>query len=290
MCSGTGLSDFSEKYPDRFFDVGIAEGNAVSMAAGMAKEGLTPVFAVYSTFLQRSYDMLIHDIALSHLHAVFAVDRAGIVGSDGETHQGLFDVSYLCSVPQMAVLAPSSYKELRDMLELAVHRVHGPVAVRYPRGGEGVYTKSAGTLPVSILKEGSDITIVSYGILINEVLKAYDELKGLGISPEIIKINLLNPLDTKPIMDSLIKTRRLLVVEDVCSAGSVGSRIMSQVALENIELLNSKLLDLGNGILTHGSVKELQHMMGIDCDGIVKSAKELVLDSSEDNADKKETN
>ena len=144
MASGTGLDGFAAAYPDRFFDVGIAEGHAVSMAAGMAKQGLTPVFAVYSSFLQRSYDMLIHDVSLQKLHVVLAVDRAGLVGNDGETHHGLFDVSFLSSVPGMSVWCPASFAEMKQMLRRAVIDQDGPVAIRYPRGGEGRYTGREG--------------------------------------------------------------------------------------------------------------------------------------------------
>ena len=154
MTGGTGLETFAREFPDRFFDVGIAEGCAVSMAAGMAKEGAVPVFAVYSTFLQRSYDMLLHDVALQGLHVVLGVDRAGLVGEDGETHQGLFDVAYLNSVPGMTVLAPASFAELDEMLKRAVLRLTGPVAVRYPRGGEGAYTACAGEEPATLLRSG----------------------------------------------------------------------------------------------------------------------------------------
>lgn len=137
MSSGTGMDVFSAAHPDRFFDVGIAEGHAVSMAGGMAKQGMVPVFAVYSSFLQRGYDMLIHDVALQNLHVVFCVDRAGLVGSDGETHHGVFDVSYLSSVPDMTVLCPASYAELETMLRAAIYDINGSVAIRYPRGREG---------------------------------------------------------------------------------------------------------------------------------------------------------
>ena len=158
MTGGTGLERFAQAFPDRFFDVGIAEGAAVSMAAGMAKQGALPVFAVYSTFLQRSYDMLLHDVAIDNLHVVLGVDRAGLVGDDGETHHGLFDVAYLDTVPNMTVLAPASFAELEVMLNRALFHLSGPVAVRYPRGGEGAYLGSGGEEPAEILRRGSDIT------------------------------------------------------------------------------------------------------------------------------------
>ncbi|PKM74242.1 MAG: 1-deoxy-D-xylulose-5-phosphate synthase [Firmicutes bacterium HGW-Firmicutes-16] len=278
MCGGTGLSDFSKEFPERFFDVGIAEEHAVAMAAGLASRGAIPVFAVYSSFLQRGYDMMIHDVSLSKLHVIFAVDRAGIVGHDGETHQGVFDVAYLCSVPHMAVFAPASYKELRDMLELAIYRIDGPVAVRYPRGGEGEYTQSAGKAPSTVLREGKDVTLVSYGIMINNVLEAAKMLESAGIEAEVIKLNLINPLDTATVLRSLRKTGRLLTAEDVCAFGSVGSRLLATVAEEGLALTNAKSLDLGNGIVQHGSVDELEKLAGLDAQSIAETAKGFFAD------------
>ncbi|MBO5496888.1 MAG: 1-deoxy-D-xylulose-5-phosphate synthase, partial [Oscillospiraceae bacterium] len=187
MSGGTGTECFGAKYPDRFYDIGIAEGHAVAMAAGMAKQGLLPVFAVYSSFLQRSFDMLIHDVSLLGLHVVFCVDRAGLVGSDGETHHGVFDISYLRTVPGMTVLCPASFLELKDMMGYALHSVSGPVAIRYPRGGEGRYRDSSMS-GETILREGSDLTIACYGTLVNEALDAADLLEAKGISAEIVKI------------------------------------------------------------------------------------------------------
>ncbi len=273
MCSGTGLSEFAKKFPDRFFDVGIAEQHAVAMASGMASRGAKPVFAVYSSFLQRSYDMLIHDVSLSKLHVVLAVDRAGIVGHDGETHQGVFDVAFLCSVPHMAVFCPSSYAELRDMLDLAIYRIDGPVAVRYPRGGEGEYNQSAGSSPSTILREGKDITLVAYGVMINNMMKAAKILENEGIDAEVIKLNLINPLDTNTVIGSLKKTGRLLTAEDVCSFGSVGSRLLAACTAEGLALKGAKTLDLGDGIVPQGSVDELLKLTGLDAENIAETAK-----------------
>ena len=167
MLTGTGLTAFAEHHPDRLYDVGIAEGHAITMASGMAKQGLKPVAAIYSSFLQRAYDMLIHDTSLQRLHLVLGVDRAGIVGNDGDTHNGCFDISYLSSVPYMRILCPASFAELRVMLRKAVLELDGPVAVRYPRGGEGAY-QDCHPEPVAVLREGSDLTILTYGIVIND--------------------------------------------------------------------------------------------------------------------------
>jgi len=272
MCGGTGLTEFSKRFPDRFFDVGIAEQHAAAMAAGMASRGAKPVFAVYSSFLQRAYDMLIHDVSLSKLHVVLAVDRAGIVGHDGETHQGVFDVSFLCSVPNMAVFCPSNFAELRDMLDFAIYRVDGPVAVRYPRGGEGEYVLNSSGAPVALLREGSDVTLVGYGVMINNLLKAAQMLEKEGISAEVIKINLINPLDTEMVLCSLKKTGRLVTAEDVCAFGSGGSRFLAACAENGVALKNAKTLDLGNGIVAHGSVEELLKQKGLDAESIANVA------------------
>ena len=275
MSSGTGMDVFSAAHPDRFFDVGIAEGHAVSMAGGMAKQGMVPVFAVYSSFLQRGYDMLIHDVALQNLHVVFCVDRAGLVGSDGETHHGVFDVSYLSSVPDMTVLCPASYAELETMLRAAIYDLNGSVAIRYPRGGEGKYT-ACNTAPETLLREGRDVTLVCYGIMTNEVLDAAERLAAEGISAEVIKLSMIKPPDFDLVMRSLRKTGKLLISEDVCEAGCVGSRILEEAAINEIHVRAAKLLNLGEGIVPHGTVAELLHDFGLDADGIVSAAMEMM--------------
>ena len=275
MSSGTGMDVFSAAHPDRFFDVGIAEGHAVSMAGGMAKQGMVPVFAVYSSFLQRDYDMLIHDVALQNLHVVFCVDRAGLVGSDGETHHGVFDVSYLSSVPDMTVLCPASYAELETMLRAAIYDINGSVAIRYPRGGEGKYT-ACNTAPETLLREGRDVTLVCYGIMTNEVLDAAERLAAEGISAEVIKLSMIKPPDFDLVMRSLRKTGKLLISEDVCEAGCVGSRILEEAAINEIHVRAAKLLNLGEGIVPHGTVAELLHDFGLDADGIVSAAMEMM--------------
>lgn len=275
MSSGTGMDVFSAAHPDRFFDVGIAEGHAVSMAGGMAKQGMVPVFAVYSSFLQRGYDMLIHDVALQNLHVVFCVDRAGLVGSDGETHHGVFDVSYLSSVPDMTVLCPASYAELETMLRAAIYDINGSVAIRYPRGGEGKYT-ACNTAPETLLREGRDVTLVCYGIMTNEVLDAAERLAAGGISAEVIKLSMIKPPDFDLVMRSLRKTGKPLISEDVCEAGCVGSRILEEAAISEIDIRAAKLLNLGEGIVPHGTVAELLHDFGLDADGIVSAAMEMM--------------
>lgn len=271
MSEGTGLFGFSQKYPKRFFDVGIAEGHAVSMAAGMAKQGLIPVFAVYSSFLQRAYDMIIHDVSLQKLHVVFCVDRAGIVGNDGETHNGVFDIAYLSSVPGMTIFCPSSFAELRSMLRTAIYDCDGPVAVRYPRGGEGGFQLS-GSAEESVLQPGDDITAVSYGTMINQLLPAAEQLNKKGIHMEVIKLGRVQPCTFDSVLTSLKKTGRLLVVEDVCSSSCIGSRILAAAEATGIHLKSSRLLNLNDGVLVHGSVDSLLKSMHIDSEGIAASA------------------
>lgn len=273
MSGGTGLEGFAARFPTRFFDIGIAEEHATAMAAGMAKQGLLPVFAVYSSFLQRSFDMLIHDISLQQLHAVFAVDRAGLVGRDGETHQGSFDVSYLSAVPGMTIYSPASFAELDSMLALALYSCTGPVAIRYPRGGEGRY-RDCRSEAESILLEGGDVTIVSYGVMINEAIEAAERLKAEGISAELIKLGRIRPNSFSTVQASVQKTRRLIVVEDVCDFGCVGGQILASLAGGTGEI-SVRLLNLGDGIVTHGSVDELRRVCGIDAEAVVKNAKEL---------------
>ena len=281
MAGGTGTECFAAKYPKRFFDIGIAEGHAVSMAAGMAKQGMIPVFTVYSSFLQRGFDMLIHDVSLLGLHVVFCVDRAGLVGNDGETHHGIFDISYLGTVPGMTILCPASFQELHDMLGYAVHNVSGPVAMRYPRGGEGRYADSNMSAE-TVLREGPDITIACYGTMINEVLEAADLLEAQGVHAEIIKLGLVRPNRYEATLRSLKKTGRLLVPEEVCAAGCIGSQLLTAAATEAVPVHSAKLMNLGDGIVVHGSTAELRKLYQIDAAAIANSAREMCAQMPED--------
>jgi len=274
MAGGTGTECFGAKYPARFFDIGIAEGHAVAMAAGMAKQGMIPVFAVYSSFLQRGFDMMIHDVALQNLHVVFCVDRAGLVGSDGETHHGVFDVSYLSTVPGMTILCPANFSELNAMLGYALHEISGPAAVRYPKGGEGRY-QGTELAAETVIREGSDLTIVCYGTMINQALDAADALSAHGVSAEIIKLGCIKPNRFELTLASLRKTGRLLISEEVCSTGCVGARILTEAELAGVELCASRLLNLGDGLVTHGTVSELRSSKGIDAKAMEAAAMHL---------------
>ena len=274
MQTGTGLTTFAERHPDRLYDVGIAEGHAITMASGMAKQGLKPVAAIYSSFLQRAYDMLIHDTSLQRLHLVLGVDRAGIVGNDGDTHNGCFDISYLSSVPYMRILCPASFAELRAMLRKAVLELSGPVALRYPRGGEGAY-QDCHPEPVTVLREGNDLTILAYGIVINDVLQAADLLTQQGISVEVVKLAQVAPLELAPVLASLHKTGRLLAVEDVCAANCIGEQVLSAAGQAGMALKAARLLNLGNGIIPHGAPNVLKSAYGLDARAIAAAAQAM---------------
>ncbi|MEG2420240.1 MAG: 1-deoxy-D-xylulose-5-phosphate synthase [Oscillospiraceae bacterium] len=272
MQQGTGLEEFSQRFSDRFFDVGIAEGHAVAMVAGMAKQGLTPVFAVYSTFLQRGYDMLLHDVAIQNLHVVLAVDRAGLVGEDGETHHGVFDVAYLDTVPGMTVFAPASFAELDEMLTDAVVSQRGPVAVRYPRGGEGGYREGYNNRSATTIRKGNDFTLVTYGTTINTLLEVADALKERGVTAEVIKLNQISPLDMAPILESVRKTGRLLVAEESVAMNSVGQRIAAALAQTGSGVRCLVLRNLGSDFVTHGTVAQLRKLCGIDAKSLLEAA------------------
>ena len=274
MQGGTGLNGFANRFPDRFFDVGIAEGHAVAMSAGMAKQGMLPVFAVYSTFLQRSYDMLIHDVALQGLHVVFAIDRARLVGEDGETHHGLFDPAFLDTVPGMTVLCPSSYAELEAMLRHAVYEVKGPVAVRYPRGSQEDYQADSGQVKTAVLRTGKDITLTGYGITINALLDCAQRLEADGIQAEVLKLNTITPLDTAPVAASAAETGRLLVAEEAAQNCCVGQRLAAGL-LERGVAAKVAMVNTGPGFVTHGPVAKLRALCGLDGESLYHKALEV---------------
>ncbi len=272
MPVGTGLAPFEKAYPNRFFDVGIAEGHAVSMAGGLAKSGMTPVVAIYSTFLQRAYDMIIQDVAMLHLHVIFAVDRAGLVGEDGETHHGVFDVGFLRQIPGLTILCPASRAELKEMLTWAVEKQDGPVAIRYPRGGDGPYLTGGRE---TLLRVGEDITIVTYGTIANEVLTAADQLEKDGIHAEVLRLRSIKPLDMEAITNSVRKTGKLLVVEEAQGVGSVGYELIEKLSQREVNVIY-RGQNIGDRFVTHGSVKELYQHLSLDAESIVRRAEEVV--------------
>ncbi len=276
MPDGTGLMGFAKEFPARFFDVGIAEGHAVAMAAGMAKQRMVPVAAIYSTFLQRAYDMLIHDVAIQGLHVVLGVDRAGLSGEDGETHHGVFDVNYLSSVPGMKIYCPASFEELRAMLRWAVEKCRGPAAVRYPRGGEGEFTALCGVEGASVIRPGTDVTIAAYGTMVNEALAAVRLLEEKGRSAQVVKLNSIAPLDMDTVAACAQKTGRLVVAEECVDAGCVGRRIAAELVLREVTGVRLVLVNLGDRFVRQGTVAELRQLCGIDGASIARKALEVM--------------
>ena len=242
------------------------------MAGGLAKAGMIPVVAIYSTFLQRSYDMILQDVAMLHLHVIFAVDRAGLVGEDGETHHGIFDVGYLRQVPGLTILCPGCRSELREMLIWAVQKYDGPVAIRYPRGGDGKFLTAGRE---TLFRVGRDITIVTYGTMINQVIEAADILAGRGIAAEVLRLRTIKPLDMEAISASVRKTGRLLVVEEAEGVGSVGYELIEKLSQRGIPVVYGGQ-NIGDRFVTHGSVKELYHHLNLDPESIVRRAEEVV--------------
>ena len=266
MTSGTGLDEFSKLHPEKFFDVGIAEHHAVTFAAGLSKSVIKPIEAIYSTFLQRAYDQILHDVSLQNLHVVFAIDRAGLVGEDGETHQGIYDLSYLSSIPNLTIAVPSDYDEFERMLDFAVFRHDGPIAVRYPRGsGKRQLAQSApinrGT-GVKLLR-GDDVTIVAVGKMVETALTVADLLAQKGVNADVINGRFVKPLDAKMILESVVKTGALATIEDNCIKGGFGSSILELISKNNIEVKTSTF-GFPDIPISHGNRDEIFEKYGLD--------------------------
>ena len=276
MPGGTGLLQFREAHPKRLFDVGIAEEHAVSMAGGLAKQGMVPVVALYSTFLQRSYDQIMQDVALLGLHVVFAIDRAGLVGEDGPTHHGVFDVGFLRQVPGMTVLCPANFKELQDMLRWAVNDCTGPVAVRYPRGNAQIeavdFVNPHGM--IHSRGEAGDVTLISYGTVSKEMLAAAELLRAEGIRCETLRLLSVTDFSQEELA-AKVKSKHVFIIEEVCA----GSGISHEISL----ILNQRCpdccvhaIDLGNQFVTHGDTASLYRLTGIDHESIANSVREVL--------------
>ena len=280
MPGGTGLLDFKSKYPNRLFDVGIAEEHAMSMAGGLAKAGMIPVIALYSTFLQRAYDMILQDVCMLGLHVVIAVDRAGLVGEDGETHHGVNDIGFLRHAPGLTVLCPASTKELDEMLTWAVNEQDGPVAIRYPRGADGSYTLSSWVNDDKVLtegalcchKKGSDVTIITYGTLINNAMEAAHILQESGISATVLRIMSVAPLPVEQILDQCAPLT--VIMEETLSNCGIGHALASQLLSLNPNI-RVEHINLGDGYLTHGSVKQLYEHYGLDGQSVADFIQEV---------------
>lgn len=269
MPGGTGLLEFMEQYPKRLFDVGIAEEHAVSMAGGLAKQGMLPVVAIYSTFLQRSYDMILQDICMLKLHAVLAVDRAGLVGEDGETHHGIFDVGFLRQAPGMKILCPGSCLELSHMLSWAICEQTGPVAIRYPRGGDRAYHDSAWYAEAGIAggvcvhRKGRDVTLITYGPLLKNVMDAAQILHSKGIETTVIRLLTVSPLPASGVISHLSSSHYAVIVEEVCHGSGIGEAL-AYALYQEIGNCRVECMDLGHRYVPHGKLEELYRYCQID--------------------------
>ena len=282
MPGGTGLLNFKKKYPKHTFDVGIAEEHAVSMAGGLAKQGMIPVVALYSTFLQRAYDMILQDIAMLHLHVVFAVDRAGLVGEDGETHHGIYDVGFLRHAPGMTVLCPASLEEQSKMLQWAVKGYDGPVAIRYPRGGNRgfdgcnwkVLPNIESTGALACHRMGADITLITYGTMITEVMEAAEILAKQGVEATVLRLLTVAPLPVYHILTMMSDAPHVVTVEEIAGGCGIREELSWQLQHLNPEVRTDGI-DLGHQYITHGDMNSLYHHYGLDAASIAAYVQEV---------------
>lgn len=280
MPGGTGLLDFMGKYPDRIFDVGIAEEHAVSMAGGLAKQGMIPVVALYSTFLQRSVDMILQDICMLKLHTVLAVDRAGLVGEDGETHHGIYDIGLLRQAPGLKILCPGSCQELSQMLTWAVDEQAGPVAIRYPRGGDCGYSVSAWSSDMGqdggayCHRTGKDVTIVTYGIMLKNALDAAEILHQHGVEATVLRLLTIEPLPIGSITAAVSDAPYTVILEDCCSHSGIGDSLARRL-YECVPGCRVDTLNLGQQYVTHGNVQKLYEHYGLDGQSVAKHILEV---------------
>lgn len=284
MPKGTGLIDFKEAFPNRFFDVGLAEQCAVTFAAGLAKEGMTPVAAIYSTFLQRAYDQITHDVCLQNLPVVFGIDRAGLVGADGPTHHGTFDLAYLRHLPNIVVMAPKDENELQNMVKTAIEYKDGPIAVRYPRGiGVGVkLQEEMKSIPIGkgeILCEGDDVLILAIGNKVHPALDAASLLAESSISASVVNARFVKPLDEDLILPLARRIKKIITVEDHTVIGGFGSAVLELLADNKIGDVELKRLGIPDEFIEHGPPETLHKICGYDTDSIVQEALKLVENS-----------
>jgi 1-deoxy-D-xylulose-5-phosphate synthase len=279
MPTGTGLCRFKEKFPNRFFDVGIAEQHAVTFAAGLATNGLKPFFAVYSTFLQRGYDQILHDVCIQNLPVVFAIDRAGLVGADGETHHGVFDLSYLSHIPNITIMSPKDGEELKLMMEFA-SKYDGPIAIRYPRGYCSELSSVVGCLNIEygkgeVLSKGKDIAIFAVGRMVEYGLEAVNKLKTHNISPTLLNARFVKPLDKELILKIAKEHNIIITLEDNVKIGGFGSSVNSLLISENYkgEIIN---IGLPDEFIVHGNVEKLLKINGMDVESIVNKILEKI--------------
>lgn len=272
MPEGTGLSSFAERFPDRFYDVGIAEQHGVTFAAGLASGGFHPVVAIYSTFLQRAYDQIVHDVCLQNLPVTFAIDRAGLVGEDGPTHHGTFDISYLRHIPNMVLMAPKDEDELQHMLYTSVNHP-GPSAIRYPRGtGVGVEIRSQARLleigKGEILLDGDDVAIITIGSMVYPSIEAASLLKKSGIDAAVINARFVKPLDEEMLLNIAGKYGNIITVEDGALVGGFGSAVLELLECQGVSGVRVKRIGIPDRFIEHGSIRELHRIYGLDAAGI----------------------
>ena len=278
MEDGTGLNKFEKKYPDRFFDVGIAEQHALCLAAGLAKGGVIPVIPIYSSFYQRGYDQVIHDIAMQNLHVVMCVDRAGIVGSDGETHQGTFDMAFFRLIPNLIIMAPKDYDELKSMLKYAIN-IKKPVVIRYPRGSEIVKFDKCSKIiegKSEIITEGNDITIIAIGNKVSTAYSISKKLEKCGISVEVINTRFLKPLDEKQLINSINKTKKVITIEDGTIINGLASSIKEIIINNELKDITIKSFAYPDKFIEHGSINELENEYGMNEESIIQTIKEML--------------
>lgn len=274
MPDASGLTDFLNAFPGRFFDTGIAEAHAATFAAGLARGGLIPVLSVYSSFLQRAYDSLVHDIALPGLHVVLAIDRAGVVGQDGETHQGIFDLSFLTHIPNMTVLAPSDLDMLEEMLQYAVEKHSGPIAIRYPRGTMPSLSGTPFTFgKAAVLREGAHITIAALGRMTHTALCAADLLSAKGIFCTVLDLRTAKPLDVATITEAAKKTGAVITIEDNTSIGGVGEQIASILSGTGCKVLSKAFPDT---FVPQGTIGELMALYKMDAESLAADAERMI--------------
>lgn len=285
MKDGTGLSKFAKEFPDRFFDVGIAEQHAIGFAGGLASLGMTPVVPIYSSFYQRAYDQVIHDICIQNLGVVMCADRAGIVGNDGETHQGILDLSFFSIIPNLNIMAPKDFNELEDMLEFAVN-LQKPVVIRYPRGGEGLIKfdkhEKIELGKSEIIKQGKDVTIIAIGKMVSRAYEVQEKLKKDNIEVEVINARFLKPLDDKTIIKSINKTKKVITIEDNILKGGLASSIKELIVENEINEIKIKCFGYPNTFVKHGSTEEIEKLYGLDVENIAKETKELVINGEKE--------
>ena len=274
MTEGTGLRQFSQAFPARFFDVGIAEGHAVTMAGGLARAGMKPVVAIYSTFLQRAFDQILHDVCLQSLPVVFAIDRAGVVGEDGPTHHGVFDLAYLRMMPGLTIMVPKDENELRQMLLLAL-KMDKPVAIRYPRGqgtGGSLSTVQAfKSGEAEVLREGDDAAILALGPMVHKAMTAADLLKNIGIHCAVINARFVKPLDQQTILDWARRVPHLITVEDHVLTGGFGSAVLELLAEAGIQHVQITRLGYPDQFIETATIPELHELYGLTAEGIFRS-------------------